>query len=82
MSEFSPFGAEMRDMELATTKGRIKTGGPRPVTTARSAGSFKGFRALKHGVKPGEARKFCGRYPETLTPTTKILGSIPRKDEI
>ena len=24
MSEFSPFGAEMRDMELATTKSRIK----------------------------------------------------------
>ncbi|OUN21314.1 hypothetical protein B5G37_11295 [Pseudoflavonifractor sp. An85] len=27
MSEFSPFGAEMRDMELATTKSRIKAGG-------------------------------------------------------
>ena len=24
MIEFSPFGAEMRDMELATTKSRIK----------------------------------------------------------
>ena len=82
MSEFSPFGAEMRDMELATTKGRIKARCHWPATTARSAGSDGGLRRLKHGVKSRKERKFCGRYPETLTPTTKILGSTPRKDEI
>lgn len=43
MSEFSPFSAEMSDMELAVTKSRIKglASEPtlRPVTSARSAGS-------------------------------------------
>lgn len=43
MSEFSPFGAEMRDMELATTRSRRKNrrcGAAGSLTTARSAGSY------------------------------------------
>lgn len=46
MSEFSPFGAEMRDMELATTRSRINDGvasAPVSSTSARSAGSCGGF---------------------------------------
>ena len=43
MSEFSPFWAEMRDMELATTRSRRKPwrfSGAWAVTSARSAGGF------------------------------------------
>ena len=44
MSEFSPFWAEMRDMELATTRSRRKPwrfSGAWAVTSARSAGGFR-----------------------------------------
>ena len=43
MSEFSPFGAEMRDMELATTKGRIKAWCHLASHNCPQCGQFQGF---------------------------------------
>ena len=50
MSEFSPFGAEMRDMELATTQSRIKTWRRkrRPVGHfCPQCGQFRGYESWR-----------------------------------
>ena len=55
MSEFSPFGAEMRDMELATTRSRINDGGasvPRRKHLCPQCGQLRGlFAGIESGVK-------------------------------
>ena len=84
MSEFSPFGAEMRDMELATTRSRIKARRRHrrflPVTTARSAGSFKGFRGRwKWGQNPGSDIISAVTIPESLLPQEKSRGQPPER---
>ena len=70
MSEFSPFGAKMRDIELATTRSRRKSRGqgfPGSPTSARSAGSFRLFaagtiRRVESAVGPYDAGKSrCGK---------------------
>ncbi len=70
MSEFPPFGAEMRDMELATTTSRRKSrgqGAPGSTTSARSAGSFRlsapgTNEPMKHAVGPyGTGNTRCDR---------------------
>ena len=69
MSEFSPFWAEMRDMELVTTRSRRKPWrfyGAWAVTTARSAGGFRGrrltlFRVAKTAIDAVFGK--TGEYP-------------------
>ena len=82
MSEFSPFGAEMRDMELATTRSRINDGvasAPVRSTSARSAGSCGGFCGdWKWGQNPGRDIISAVTIPESLLPQGKI-GVNPRK---
>ena len=54
-----------------------------PLTPSRSAGRGNGLRELQRGggdgVKIRGNLSFCGRYPPTLTPTTKKQGSSPGK---
>ena len=57
MSEFSPFSAEMSDMELAVTKSRIK-GWRRNRRSARSL--LPAVRAVDGGFNAGG----CGVYSE------------------
>ena len=84
MSEFSPFGAEMRDMELATTRSRIKAR-RHPRRLCRS--HLPAVRAVSgvsvgvgNGVKIGEKTEFCGRYPAMLTTVRTKQGSSPGKE--
>ena len=86
MSEFSPFWAETRDVELATTTSRRKRRGRGPsgaATTARSAGSFllprRGFpeppkwgQRGRPGGKARGSRENRG-VPEQKTGPTSIL---------
>ena len=64
MSEFSPFRAEMRDMELATTRSRRKTRrslSAVTATTARSAGSFRLFKGRSFRQKIWGGTLYWGR---------------------
>ena len=86
MSEFSPFGAEMRDMEPATTTSRIKAGvagGPYRKHFCPQCGQLRGLlRCPKMGSKTEKYDHFCGRYPQTLTAATKNQGSCHGKKPI
>ena len=61
MSDFPPFRAEMRDMELATTQSRIKARRRKhrhATTSARSAGSFGSLKlaSLRDGIRADGVR--------------------------
>ena len=83
MIEFSPFGAEMRDMELATTRSRINDGvasAPARSTSARSAGSCGGFCGdWKWGQNPGCDIISAVTIPESLLPQEKNRGHPPER---
>ena len=83
MSEFSPFGAELRDMELATTRSRINDGvasAPVRGTSARSAGSCGGFCGdWKWGQNPGRDIISAVIIPESLLPQGKNRGQPPER---
>ena len=83
MSEFSPFGAEMRDMELATTRSRINDGvasAPVRSTSARSAGSCGSFCGdWKWGQNPGRDIISAVTIPESLLPQGKNRGQPPER---
>lgn len=85
MSEFSPFGAEMRDMELATTRSRIKARRrPRrllPVTTARSAGSFKSFRGRWKWGQNQRANSVLRSLSPNAYSHKKKIGVRPQKGD-
>ena len=59
MSEFSPFSAEMSDMELAVTKSRIK-GWRRNRRSAQSL--LPAVRAVDGGFNAGGRGAFCGTF--------------------
>ena len=59
MSEFSPFSAEMSDMELAVTKSRIK--GWR-LNRRRAQSQLPAVRAVDGGFNAGDCGAFFGKF--------------------
>jgi len=67
-------------------KSRIKAGvagGPCRKHFCPQCGQLRGIlRGCEVGSKTEENRSLCGRYPKTLTATTKNQGSPPGKEPI
>ena len=78
MSEFSPFWAETRDMELATTKSWIKTWGHRPSFHPAHLPAVRAVTgvsaASKMGSKTTEKQNSAVVIPQSLRPQGKTRG--------